>query len=842
VGVAAKQFAESNERSKSQLIFEDHLHKQVFLLEKRIGAFVEILSALKSFFESSDFVTREEFSSFTKDSLARYPTIKALEWIPMVPDEWRQVHEERTRKTEFEQYSITVLSADGSLTPAPRKNVYFPVYYLEPLPGNRPALGYDLSSEKIRSQAILSSIEQSEAVLSDPVDLVQAKGKNTGILLFMRVVPSSAPGGEFNEGSCQGLVLLVLNLDEVIKSTLLTDAFLNGSSYAFELVDINFGGTTRVLFSHPGTPEEEECKWEVDLTIETGGQVWNLTAKPLPPFLAKHAGINPVIIGFGTATIWELIWISLIASANWSKTSVINRQNRILDSVLLSMAEGVVVADAEGRVILTNHAAALLIGGGEEMQSDGVKALISLCKLPDKKSPIPYGEFPLTKAIEGNQVRDKIFWVPAPNPSARGAWVSANAAPLLSPNGTQHGGILVLRDITNRKQALEFSERMNNAVELTDDSVFITDQSGVIQYINAAFTKSTGFSGEEALGKTPRILKSSLNPPEHYKELWSTILGGRVFRKMVINRKKSGDIYYADQTITPMRDLSGRITHFVSVVKDMTEYRLMRQREVEMEIAVKVQKSLFPSDPPPVEYLDMAGAVFSADATCGDYFDYIPMLGNRVCLVVGDVSGHGIGPALVMAETRAYVRSLSPDDNSPGEILSRVNRILVEDLKGDHFVTLILAYVDADSGRLVYSSAGHDTCFLIDHTGHIKHELHSTGMPLGMFELGDYPTSQEIGFQKGDILFLMTDGLSDCQADQDRFLDIQGCLSLIHRHRNEPAKVIIKKIFEHARNFMGEEPQTDDITMLICKAVPGQNPISHYPENPNPPFMSSDST
>jgi sigma-B regulation protein RsbU (phosphoserine phosphatase) len=421
-------------------------------------------------------------------------------------------------------------------------------------------------------------------------------------------------------------------------------------------------------------------------------------------------------------------------------------------------------------------------------------------------------------AIEGNQVRDKIFWVPAPNPSARGAWVSANATPLLNPNGTQHGGVLVLRDITNRKQALEFSERMNNAVELTDDSVFITDQSGVIQYINAAFAKTTGFSREEALGKTPRILKSFLNPPGHYKELWSTILGGRVFRKMVINRKKSGEIYYADQTITPMRDLSGRITHFVSVVKDMTEYRLMRQREVEMEIAVKVQKSLFPSDPPLMEHLDIAGAVFSADATCGDYFDYIPMLGNRVCLVVGDVSGHGIGPALVMAETRAYVRSLSPDDYSPGEILSKVNRILVEDLKGNHFVTLILAYVDADSGRLVYSSAGHDTCFLIDHTGHIKHELNSTGLPLGMFELRDYPTRQEIGFQKGDILFLLTDGLSDCQADQDRFLDIQGCLSLIHRHRSEPAKVIIKKIYEHARNFMGEESQNDDITMLICKA------------------------
>ena len=821
VGVAVKKYVAANERARAQLLFKDRLTKQVFLLEKQIDAFMEVLTGLRAFFESSDFVTREEFASFTQSSLARYPIIQALEWLPLVTADVREAHEARAAATGIEHYCISALSNDGQLTAAPPRTVHFPVYYKEPLDGNAAALGYDLSSEATRRRAIQASLARTEAVISDPVNLVQGPGENRGLLIFLKVKQPEAMSETQGKGACQGVVLLVLNLDDLVAATLLADEYLTPSSYAFELVDPDVDGESAILHSHPGqAAESETVHWTTRHVIETGGQVWHLNARPRDPFLAGQAGLNPVLVGAGSTAIWELVIIAVVALSYWSRSSVISRQKRILDSVLLSMAEGVVVADNDGRVILTNHAAVLLLGISEDTHTNGLETLSHLCKLPDRTTPFPREGFPLAKAIRGHQVRDAVFWAPPPNPSARGAWLSANAAPLLGPDGTQHGGVLVLRDITARKQSLEFSERMNNAVEQTADAVLITDRAGVIQYVNAAFEKSTGYSRQEVLGQTPRLLKSGQNPPEHYEELWTTILNGDVFRRMIINRKKSGEVYYADQTITPMRDLAGKITHFVAVVKDMTEYRQLRRQEIEMDLAAQVQQRLFPDGPPPLEKLDLAGKVFSADATCGDYFDFIPMDGDKVCLTVGDVSGHGISSALVMAETRAYVRSLPPDRHSPGDIMTRVNRNLIQDLSGHQFVTLVLAYLDADARRLVYASSGHDTCFVIGPDGRVKHELLSLGLPLGMFEMGDYPTSEPIPFEAGDILFLLTDGLVDCQAHRDRFLDIETCLDLVHQHRGEPAQVIIEKIHAEVQRFLAGDPQNDDITLVICKAQP----------------------
>jgi PAS domain S-box-containing protein len=95
--------------------------------------------------------------------------------------------------------------------------------------------------------------------------------------------------------------------------------------------------------------------------------------------------------------------------------------------------------------------------------------------------------------------------------------------------------------------------RLSSAVEQTADTVFITNRDGVIEYVNPAFEATTGYSREEAIGQTPRILKSGQTGPQHYAQLWSTILAGRTFRSATLNRKKSGELYHAEQTITPVR-------------------------------------------------------------------------------------------------------------------------------------------------------------------------------------------------------------------------------------------------------------------------------------------------
>jgi PAS domain S-box-containing protein len=131
--------------------------------------------------------------------------------------------------------------------------------------------------------------------------------------------------------------------------------------------------------------------------------------------------------------------------------------------------------------------------------------------------------------------------------------------------------IVVAKDITETKRAEEELSKLSSAVKNTADSVVITDPSGAIEYVNPAFEKLSGYSKEEVIGKTPRILKSGKHSQRFYEELWQTILAGEVFFAEFINRKKDGRLYYQEGTITPIKDEKENIRYFVSIGHDITE-------------------------------------------------------------------------------------------------------------------------------------------------------------------------------------------------------------------------------------------------------------------------------
>ena len=139
------------------------------------------------------------------------------------------------------------------------------------------------------------------------------------------------------------------------------------------------------------------------------------------------------------------------------------------------------------------------------------------------------------------------------------------------------GILAVFIDISRRKKTDELLRKLSRAIEQTADHMIITNSVGVIEYVNPAFTKLTGFTGTDVIGKTPRILKSDQHKPEFYQRMWDTLKAGQVFREIVINKKKNGTLFYEEQTITPIKDADGRVTHFVSTGKDITERRLAEE-------------------------------------------------------------------------------------------------------------------------------------------------------------------------------------------------------------------------------------------------------------------------
>ncbi|MDP2319435.1 MAG: PAS domain S-box protein [Acidobacteriota bacterium] len=151
--------------------------------------------------------------------------------------------------------------------------------------------------------------------------------------------------------------------------------------------------------------------------------------------------------------------------------------------------------------------------------------------------------------------------------------VESSVNPILNEQGESIGVLAIQRDITERKHAEESLRLQSAALNAAPDAIVITDRAGGIEWVNPAFTQLTGYTAEEALGKSPRdLVKSGKHASAFYKQLWETIRAGRTWRGEIINRRKDGRLYTEDQTVTPIRDASGAITHFVAIKKDMTEH------------------------------------------------------------------------------------------------------------------------------------------------------------------------------------------------------------------------------------------------------------------------------
>ena len=130
-------------------------------------------------------------------------------------------------------------------------------------------------------------------------------------------------------------------------------------------------------------------------------------------------------------------------------------------------------------------------------------------------------------------------------------------------------------------------DTLARALEQNADSVLITDRDGVIEYVNPAFEAMTGFESGQAIGQRPNLVRSGVATPRFYKTLWDTILSGRIFRTTITNRRRDGRLFEHEQTITPVRDLTGTITHFVSTGRDVSmrqhDAAARRQKQLELE-------------------------------------------------------------------------------------------------------------------------------------------------------------------------------------------------------------------------------------------------------------------
>ncbi|MCG6924270.1 MAG: SpoIIE family protein phosphatase [Acidobacteria bacterium] len=492
---------------------------------------------------------------------------------------------------------------------------------------------------------------------------------------------------------------------------------------------------------------------------------------------------------------------------------------RLLEAAMQQVAEGVVVVNLEGHVLFANRAAQRIVGKGAMDAAPADWSSLYGCFLPDKVTPYPAEQLPLARALRGEPVDEEEIFIRNSH-TPEGAWISVDSTPLRDGEGQLAGGVILFRDVTAHRRSREVVHQLSKAIEKTTDAVFITDVEAAIEYVNPAFETTTGYSRDEVIGKTPSILKSGQHEPGFFLELWRSILAGEVHSGTLVNRRKNGELFHAEQTITPVRDRAGNLSNFVSVMRDVTELKRGQEREIEIRLARTVQEKLYPAGPLELAGFDLVGAAVAADHTCGDYYDFVPLEDGRVAIAVGDVSGHGLSAALLMAETRAYLRSLLRSSTDLDEILRQLNVFLCDDTEDERFVTLMLAILDPARQSLVFSSAGHIPGYVLDPSGATRRALESTGMPLGLFTDAEFPASPGIPLAEGDLLLLLTDGATEAQNAAGDFFDAEGVLRTVAKARHGDSDAIIRELHSAIEDFGSHSPRRDDITAVVCKVGP----------------------
>jgi phosphoserine phosphatase RsbU/P len=257
------------------------------------------------------------------------------------------------------------------------------------------------------------------------------------------------------------------------------------------------------------------------------------------------------------------------------------------------------------------------------------------------------------------------------------------------------------------------------------------------------------------------------------------------------------------------------------VVNDAGHKLRDRQRMKQaLAIAMEVQQRLLPSKSPDSDQFDIAGKSLYCDETGGDYFDFVDLDHDKVGIALGDVSGHGIAAAMLMASFRGALRSHAETlSDMPEELLMVLNRYLLHDTGSDQFITVFYGVIDPNQMTITWSSAGHDPAILLRKADHEIEliEMPSTGLPLGIVDRGDYERGGPIKLLSGDLILAGTDGIWETANESGESFGKDRLIEILRKSLDEPAKAVRDKIVQSVTNFRGNAPQTDDITLVVIK-------------------------
>ena len=390
-------------------------------------------------------------------------------------------------------------------------------------------------------------------------------------------------------------------------------------------------------------------------------------------------------------------------------------------------------------------------------------------------------------------------------------------------------------DITERKRAerslKESEERFRQVAEMTGEWIWEQNPAGFYSYSNAAVKNILGYDPGEVVSTHYYELLT----PEDRKHWSAGMSAGDDVKKSFFHltnhyRHKDGHEVFTESTGEPIFDDSGRIVKWRGVDRDLTQRlqaeQAARHAEVklagvrkEITIAREIQESLFPGEPLLLPDVQIAGYCLPAAQVGGDYFDYFRRGDDRIDVVIADVSGHSVGAALFMVETRSTLRAPTRPDGNAAETLACLNASLYEDL--DHagfFITMFYLQYNPVTGQLNYANAGHMPPFLFREGDLAYSTLDTDGLILGVKTVVRFE-ERTLFLKRGDVAFLYTDGIVEADNAEGDFYGTERLAEVLARNRHLEPEELIGQVMEDLRSFSNRDCFIDDVTMVVMKVT-----------------------
>ncbi len=404
-------------------------------------------------------------------------------------------------------------------------------------------------------------------------------------------------------------------------------------------------------------------------------------------------------------------------------------------------------------------------------------------------------------------------------------WVMNTGAAQIDRDGRVsriHGFIF---DITERKTMEDELRKLTRALDESPVSVVVTDANGIIQYVNPTLVSLTGYTSAELIGQNAKLLMIDRQSPDNYERIAGTLRRGETWKGEVLTHNKYGEEMWELQSISPLKNKRGEITHVIAVIEDITERKrsedsLRKRNEViekDLRLAQLIQRAFLPAELPNHEKVRSDYRYIPMDRIGGDYFALHPINGNDLSVFIGDVTGHGVSAALFLSLVKSATdRIWRKFGEHPDEYISQLNRLLVHEMSTVFLTAVYGLFHHNGGGSTVFSfcNGGHPYPVCYSARDGRYRQFHQCGTILGMSENINYGTT-DIALQSGDRVFLFTDGIPEASNGDKEIIGFEeGLLGLFERSERGTLGETLDAVIDEVSAFRGKMEPDDDILLL----------------------------